>query len=421
MVLLPFIPKLIKGEIPNDINIYILYLLNLGATVLSYWLFAYKNCLLNAHQRVDILSKISLLVFVFQYILQFIAICYFKNYYIYLIVSLLCQVLTNIITAVVVTKFYPEYKPKGKLDKNTVSMINNRIRDLFTGKIGGVIVNSVDTVVISAFLGLTVLAIYQNYFYILIAIVTTISIILSSCTAGIGNSIVVETEEKNYNDFKKFTLIIIWIAGFCTCSLLCLYQPFMKIWVGKDLLIGFSSVVCFCIYFFFYELNQFLNLYKDAAGVWHEDRFRPLVTALSNLAMNLIMVQFWGLNGVLLSTIISTVCIGMPWLIHNLFTTLFSRKYMTNYVKKLCYYFIITVISCVITGVICSFINLSNIVTFIVRGAACIIIPNIIFFVSYKKLREFSECVKLIDRVTKGKFKMYEKIYKHKKLRCKKT
>ena len=29
--------------VPNGINIYVLYLLNLGATVLSYWLFAYKN------------------------------------------------------------------------------------------------------------------------------------------------------------------------------------------------------------------------------------------------------------------------------------------------------------------------------------------------------------------------------------------
>lgn len=32
----PFIPKLIKGDIPAELNIYILYLLNLAATVLSY-------------------------------------------------------------------------------------------------------------------------------------------------------------------------------------------------------------------------------------------------------------------------------------------------------------------------------------------------------------------------------------------------
>ena len=42
-ILTPFIPKLISGDIPQGLNIYILYLLNLGATVLSYWLYAYKN------------------------------------------------------------------------------------------------------------------------------------------------------------------------------------------------------------------------------------------------------------------------------------------------------------------------------------------------------------------------------------------
>ena len=47
MALLPFIPKLISGEVPGELNIYVLYLLNLLATVLTYWLFAYRGCLLH--------------------------------------------------------------------------------------------------------------------------------------------------------------------------------------------------------------------------------------------------------------------------------------------------------------------------------------------------------------------------------------
>lgn len=65
-----------------------------------------------------------------------------------------------------------------------------------------------------------------------------------------------------------------------------------------------------------------LNSYKDAAGIWHEDRFRPLVTEVVNLALNVIMVQFWGVYGILLSTVISMLLIGMPWLLVNLFTTI---------------------------------------------------------------------------------------------------
>ena len=66
----------------------------------------------------------------------------------------------------------------------------------------------------------------------------------------------------------------------------------MKLWVGSDLMLPFSVVILLCIYYYIYEINQLLNVYKDAAGIWHKDRYRPLITALSNLVLNLFMVQF---------------------------------------------------------------------------------------------------------------------------------
>ena len=117
LVLLPFIPKLIHSDLPSGMNIYILYLLNLAATVLSYWLFAYKNSLLQAHQRNDITSKVTLCTNTIQYALQLIVIIFIKNYYLFVTVSLFTQALTNIVTAVVVTKLYPGYNPEGDLDR----------------------------------------------------------------------------------------------------------------------------------------------------------------------------------------------------------------------------------------------------------------------------------------------------------------
>uniref|UniRef100_UPI00280ACE13 lipopolysaccharide biosynthesis protein n=1 Tax=uncultured Thomasclavelia sp. TaxID=3025759 RepID=UPI00280ACE13 len=300
-----FLSDLISGDIPHDINIYVLYIMNLGATVLSYWLFAYKNSLLLAHQRNDVSSKITMGTYTIRYLLQIGAIIIFKSYYIYLMINLVAQILQNIVCAYVANKMYPKYKAYGKLTKDEIKNLNGKIRDVFTSKLGGVVVNSADTIVISTFLGLSLLAVYQNYYYILSAVTGFVSIAFSSCTAGIGNSIIIETEEKNFNDLNKFTFIISWIAGVCSACFLCLFQPFMELWVGKDLMLGFSAVICFCIYFYVCEINALLNLYKDAAGIWHTDRFRPLITALANLIMNLIMVKFWGIYGVILSTVLS--------------------------------------------------------------------------------------------------------------------
>lgn len=405
----PFIPTLVKSDLPPELNVYVLYWMNLAVTVCSYWLFAYKNALFQAHQRVDVTSKVNLATFTFRYGAQLLVIFFIKNYYLYILAALTTQIITNVVTAIAATRQYPHYVARGKLPRQVVRDINGRIRDLFTSKLGSVIVNSADTVVISAFLGLTVLAVYQNYYYILTAISSFITIIFQACTAGIGNSIIVETKEKNFRDLQKLTLLITWISGVCSCCFLCLYQPFMRIWVGERLMLEFPAVICFCLYFFVHEVNQLLNLYKDAAGIWHEDRFRPLVTALSNLGMNLIMVQFWGIYGVLLSTVLSTLLIGMPWLLHNLFSVLFERQMFPIYLRKLLQYVVTVFVSCVICGGVCSFINLSDWVTLLVRGIVCVVVPNMIYFLVYRKSAEFKQVVHLLDRMTKGKLPLLKK------------
>lgn len=412
LVLTPFIPNLIKSDLPPELNVYILYLLNLGATVLSYWLFAYKNCLFSAHQRTDMTSKITLVTNTFQYAIQLVIIIFIKDYYLYVITTLFTQALTNVLTAIAATKMYPLYSPKGQLDKETIKDINHRIRDLFTSKLGNVVVNSADTVVISAFLGLTVLAIYQNYYYIITAVTGLVAVVFQACTAGIGNSVITETKEKNFNDLKKFTFLIAWLAGFCTCCMLCLYQPFMKIWVGDNLMLGYSAVICLCTYYFIYEINQMLNTFKDAAGIWHEDRFRPLVTAFANLTLNLITVQFWGIYGVILSTVLSMLFVGMPWLLHNLFSVLFDKSLMKGYLMQLGIYVIVVFISCLCCYGICSFVRLSKWGTLIVNAIICCIVPNLIYFLAYRRTREFKSCLQLVDKMTRGRLGLEKKFAK---------
>lgn len=412
LALLPFIPYLVKGDLPEGLNIYVLYLINLGATVLTYWLFAYKNSLLNAHQRNDVTSKISLITNTVQYLLQLAVLIFLKDYYIYCIVLLSAQIANNLITAAIVTKMYPNYHADGKLEKAEIKVINQRIKDLFTAKLGAVVVNSADTVIISAFLGLTILAEYQNYYFIMTAVIGVVAIVFSSCTAGIGNSLIVETKEKNYNDFQKFTFITAWIASFCTACFLCLFQPFMKIWVGEELMLDISVVVLLCIYYYIYEVNCVLNLYKDAAGMWHEDRFRPLVTALANLVLNLVSVLFLGLYGVILSTVISTLFVGMPWLLKNIFTVIFEKNKMRSYVINLIKYTAVTIISSAMSFFVCTFYSFGLWYDLLLSILTCIVIPNLAFVFAFRKKKEYKEAVILMDKMTKGKLKLSKLLLK---------
>lgn len=401
-IVLPFVPHLIAkntaGEVPSDVNIYIIYLLNLACTVVSYWLFAYRSSLLTAHQRDDITSKVSLITNTFQYVGQFLVVIIFKSYYLYLIVSFLTQVLTNIVVAYFSIKKYPEYKPEGELSPDITRNINQRIKDLFTSRLGMVMVMSMDSIVISIFMGLTPLAIYNNYYYIVKSVITLLQVIYASCTAGIGNSIILETEEKNYNDMNKFTFIVAWLVGICCCCLLCLLHPFMLLWAGSENTLGIVIDICFTVYFFVDQMNLVLHTYKNAAGIWHEDRFRPLATAFANLILNIILVQFLGVYGVLVASVISVSCVGMPWILHNIFKTMFKRS-KKEYVLRLFFYASITIIACVVCYFACMLVPWTGKVAIIVKLLVCAVVSNLVFLLFYSRLREFSESREIVNRI----------------------
>lgn len=403
LILTPFVPHLISGELPPELNVYWLYLLNLGATVLTYWLCAYRNCLLQAHQRLDLSSKITLCSTTVQYVLQLLIMVYVKDYYLYVIVLLLSTVINNILTAVVTKKQFPQYCPGGELARDEVRAINGKIRDIFSGKIGYVVLQYADTIVISAFMGLTVLAVYQNYFFILSAVISFIDIIVASITAGLGNSFVTESKEKNYRDMLKFTFLFLWVTGMCACCFVGVYQPFMEIWVGEELMLGYGMVLCFALYFFVYTFNRLVGVYKDAAGLWHQDRFRPLVTAFVNLGLNLITVHFFGLYGVLLSTVVSMVFIGLPWQMHNLFSAMFERQMLKDYLRTVAKCVAATILSVALTAAVCLQIHAGLWLTLLLCALISVMIPNVVNLLLLHRDAQFRPAVQFVDRLTKRK------------------
>lgn len=400
LVVLPFIPRLIKGSVPADVNVYILYILNLSATVLTYWLFAYRNSIFSAYQRTDVVSKVTIVTDTIKYLIQLFVLAFFHSYYLYVIAILATQVLNNVSIAYLSKKMYPQYEPEGKVSREEQKEINKRIRDLFTSKLGGTIVGSADTIVISSFIGLRMLAVYQNYYYIIDALSGLVIIMFNAVTAGSGNSMVTETKEKNYCDFKKLSWITYWLIGFAVCGLFCLYQTLMKVWVGTDLMLDDGFVLLFCLYFAGNMTIQLLSVYKNAAGIWHEDRFRPLISGLTNLGLNLIMVNFIGLYGVVLSTIISIFFISAPWLLHNVFTLIFPGKFK-DYGKDLLTYIGVIIIVTFITSQVCNLIPDAGFGILIVKIVVCTIVCNGLFLLIYCKSAMFKEVMQMVYRIVK--------------------
>lgn len=405
LVLLPFLDKFIKGGYPADINLYALYILYLLNSSASYLLFAYKTTILNAFQRNDVILNIGSIVHIGLYSIQIICLINFKNYYAYVIWLPIFTVIDNIIRAVYVNKKYPKYKPKGKLEKAEIKNIFMKVKDLFGHKLSSVVTNSVDTIVISSFLGLHMVTVYNNYYYLLSAISGVLDIIYQGVLAGIGNSIASETKQKNRNDFFKFSFINSWIVGWCTICFLCLYQPMINIWMGEDLMLPFSSVVLLCIYFYVWKIRQTVLVYKDAAGMWNIDNKKPYIEILVNLGLNVILVQYWGINGIILATIVSMLFVSFPWENYKFFKVYFNESTI-EYYKKILLYTIVTILGCIITYIICNLVTTQGIGGFIIKIIICVFVPNIILstICIISKNKNFIDVLQMLG-ITKNRLK----------------
>ena len=331
----------------------------------------------------NVISKVSLLVRVVEYTLKILILVFTRNYYIYLAVQLLCQIAINVLTAACAAKMYPRYAAIGKLPKEKVLDIFRRVRDLFTSKLSATIFDAADTVVISAFMGLTALALYQNYYFIITALRMMLVVLLNACMAGVGNKLVMESKEANYRDLEKISLLFLWVLGVSSSMLLCLYQPFIHVWMGKENMLAIELVFCFVVYYYSMGANKLINMFKDAAGIWRIDRWRPLTAAFVNLSLNLITVRWLGMYGVLLSSIVSIVLIQIPWLFHNLFREVFPRESMWKYIRLFCGLTVFALISCVASWFACGLFTMNVWLTLFANAAVSFVIPNLCFLALY--------------------------------------
>lgn len=396
LVILPFLHFFVKGNIPQDINIYTLFIIYLCNCCLTYWLFAYKTAVLSANQREDLPNKINSIATLIKYVLQICLLLIFSNYYLYAIVIPLTTIITNFGNAFLAKKYFPNYICKGDISQDTKREIASKIKALFFNKIGVTIITASDNIVISSFLGLTVLGIYDSYYYVFSMIYSIFAIVHSAVTPSIGNHIVKESIDKNYTLFNHLLLINNWAVSLVSISIFCLYKPFIQLWLGVENSFDdfFSLIMAIYLYFWLYRFC--VLLFKNAQGLWWPDRYRALVEAIFNLTLNLIFVKIIGIYGIMLSTLISSLIISVPWETHVLFSAYF-KKSVKSYYKLFLKNFVVLLFVGIITFVACRLPSMnSSGLNFVYQIIVCMIIPNVLLYMVYCRKSEFKYIINLL-------------------------
>lgn len=346
LCLLPFLSYLIKGDMPADIDLYVLYLIYLSNSVITYWLFAYKTCLLNAHQRNDVVSKVSMSLSAALNILQIAVLIAFHNYYTFVIINPLIGILTNIINAHFADKLFPNYECRGTVTSEMANDIKKRIAGLMMTKIAYRARYSLGNIVVSAFLGLQVIAIYNNYYYVLFAVSGLFGVVTTAITAGIGNSIAMETREKNEKDMETITFLYMSISFFCFCFMLAFYQPFMTLWTGEENTFSNEIMILFSVFFLVDKSLNIIGIYYDAAGLWWDGKWKGFIEATLHIILTISLTYLFGVRGALIAAICSVVLVGLPLTSYYIYKCYYGKGSINYTIKLIVQIIVFVAIGC---------------------------------------------------------------------------
>lgn len=401
--MVPFLDFWLKGNtIDNTLIIYFLFLFQ---SVTSY-LFTYKVSLNNADQNQYIVTIVNTVSQIVVLILKIGILYFWENYILFLSIDILFNLLRNLIISHIVDKMYPFLRDKDKvyLDQSIKDPLYRNIKALFTGKLGYIVSVASDNLVISSKLSVVAVGMYSNYTTLITAVMNFVKIFISSSTASVGNAVASETPENVYKIFKRMLFINFWIYTVAAVGMNCLITPFIQdIWLGEQF--GLNQITTFFIVlnFFLDGIMAPIDLVKSSAGIYWNDRFIPLIAAILNLILSLMLVQRYQITGVLIGTIVSKLVLSFwiqPMWVYKLF---FKRKLIEYFGLVIKYITIFNALTIVcVKGL--AVLNLQiNLLTWIIEGLMILFIVNAILFICFCRTEEFQYVLEILKRVMSRK------------------
>ena len=392
-LLVPFLPYLIKGEIKVPLNIAHIYLCFLANSSIGYF-FAHKRTIIDDTQNKYLTNAIDFAGKTLVSIVQIFILVKFKNYMFFLYAQIFGTVLVSIAIHFFANKKFPYIKEKyNVLSVETRKKIKSNVSILFFHKLGAIIVLGSDSILISAFVGLTELGLYSNYTLIITTIAIFVNLFIMGADASIGNAIATLKKDELYDVFKRISFLVFCISGFSAVCLLNLINPFIELWIGDFFILPYSVVVAMSISFFFAQNRSVVLTFKYDAGIFRPDMYKPLIEIVFNLGLSIILAMHYGVLGVVMGTLANMVliCIGTEaYIIHKYLFKCSVWIYAKAYFVQ---------ILALLTAFAISFYLNSFIDHFAVKCLISISISVSVYFLFFFKTEEFGYFVGLFKKM----------------------
>lgn len=397
IALLPFLKYLITDVPDISENISIIFILYIIKTSASY-LMIYKTTLLNADQKQYVIKLLETVCIIGRYVIEIICLLVFKQYMIYLVIEVISIVIQNYIVTKRAQKEYPYAfkKTKKKLDKEDVKKLLRDIKGLSMYQISSSIGNSIDNIIVSSFISTTVVGILSNYTLIRRQLEAIVKQFFSAIVPSIGNLAAEKDIEKQYIIFNRILYFSFVLVNFCSISMFIIFNPFIKLWLGKEYLMDVNIPFIIALDFFLYIILQAIASFRTANGLFVKGQYRPLITTCMNVVLSIVFIKKFGVFGVIFATVLCRIFTQWydPFVLFKYVFKKPFRLFQIKYWSYICLYLSGTVI----TFSTVNLLTVKNLVfDILIRCLICIIIPNIwvaIFTFNTKEFKYFKSLLK---------------------------
>lgn len=389
LCVIPFLDRIIKGgqDLPYLWLIFILFLLN---TTCSYLFFSYYQLLANADRKNYIMFAPQTWGNIILVLLQIAVVYFFHSFLIAVAISVISTICINYIIRRKIIRLYPflEEHKNVPIKSDLKTEIVRYIKATMLYKFSQTILTSSTSVMISYFIGLVGLGLYSNYMLIVDTIRSLILNMVNPMSSVIGEITTNTGVEEKQWAYERLNFLMTWICFFCTISFFCLLTPFITLWLGESLVLPTSTVALISCYFYVEFIIVFSTKFRDGCGLNNIGKFRPLFTAMLNVGLSIFLATRFGLNGIILSLLISrlaTLTWFEPWVIH---------RYVLN--KPVWPYYLRLIMNGAVTLIVLLGMKWlvgqiwnNNWLSFITAMFCCLIIPNLLFYMIYGRSAEF--------------------------------
>ena len=394
----PIYPLLIKDTagIANLDLIYWLYVINTG---ISYF-YSYKVSLIIADQNQYVKNIGHYVAYVLMHIMQAAILILTQNYILFLVCQIAFTFAENLILSRIADRMYPYLKDKRvrPLEKRETEPIVRNIKAMLCHNIGNMVVNSTDNILISRFFGLVLSGAYSNYALVLQAVRNILARAFDAVQASVGNLYAQGNIERLKQVYDRLYFLCFWLFGFCAIALLCLMQPFIQLFFGDRYLLDSLTLVMLVISFYTMGMRSVLHVMRAAAGLYYRDWFKPIAESVVNLVSSVILLKRFGVAGVFMGTIVSTVFVGTwveAYIVHKYMLDGGLKNYLITYVR----YALIAGLVGLGTYLCLGMINDGTLVALFGKAVLCTIMANGIFALLYRKNESFVDLLHLAARI----------------------